>query len=153
MKYRSRMHFYLADQEARLVDPEASALLLDLAGNVTETGAANFLIVERDTVVSPTTVNTLPGISRAMVIELAGRLRVPFVERDLQVFDVVNADEALLTSTPYCLMAVTKVNGVPIGDGRPGPLFRRLLTAWGEEVGLDVEKQIVERAWKRPATV
>src|SRR4051812_1229127 len=70
MKCRSRMHYYLADQEARLVDPQASALLLDLAGNVTETGGANFLIVERGTVVSPTTVNTLPGISRAMVIEL-----------------------------------------------------------------------------------
>src|SRR5207248_7146498 len=151
MKYRSRMHYYLADQEARLVDPQASALLLDLAGNVTETGGANFLIVERGTVVSPTTVNTLPGISRAMVIELAGRLRVPFVERDIQVFDVVNADEAFLTSTPYCLMPVTKVNGVLIGDGRPGPLFRRLLAAWGEEVGLDIAKQVLEGARSRQA--
>src|SRR5262245_23570562 len=44
MKYRSRMHWYLADGEARRVDPEASALLLDLDGNVTETSAANFLI-------------------------------------------------------------------------------------------------------------
>jgi branched-chain amino acid aminotransferase len=149
MKYRSRMHYYLADQEARLVDPQASALLLDLAGNVTETGGANFLIVARGTVVSPTTVNTLPGISRAMVIELAGRLRVPFVERDIQVCDVVNADEALLTSTPYCLLPVTKVNGVRIGDGRPGPLFRQLLAAWGAEVGLDIAKQILEGARQR----
>jgi branched-chain amino acid aminotransferase len=86
-----------------------------------------------------------------MVIELAGRLGMPFVERDIQVFDVLNADEAFLTSTPYCLMPVTKVNGVPIGDGPPGPLFRRLLTVWGEEVGLDIERQIVEGARKRQA--
>jgi len=145
------MHYYLADQEARLVDPEAAALLLDLAGNVTETSGANFLIVERGTIVSPTTVNTLPGISRAMVIELAGKLGIPFVERDLQVFNVMNADEAFTASTPYCLMPVTRINGVPIGDGRPGPMVRRLMAAWSEEVGLDIERQIQEGAQRRTA--
>jgi branched-subunit amino acid aminotransferase/4-amino-4-deoxychorismate lyase len=151
MKYRSRMHYYLADHEARLVDPEASALLLDLHGNVTETSGANFLIVERGTVISPTTVNTLPGISRAMVIELCGKLGIPFVERDLQVYSVINADEAFTTSTPYCLMPVTRINGVAIGDGTPGPMVQRLLSAWSEEVGLDIETQIQEGALRRQA--
>lgn len=146
VKYRSRMHFYLADLEARQVDPDASALLLDLAGNVTETSTANFLIVQRGAILSPTTVNTLPGISRAMVIELAVRLGIPFGERDLQVSNAMNADEAFLTSTPYCLMPVTKLNGVPIGDGNPGAMTRRLLTAWSAEVGLDIEKQICQPA-------
>lgn len=149
MKYRSRMHYYLADQEARLVDPESVALLLDLQGNVTETSGANFLIVEKGTIVSPTTVNTLPGISRAMVIELAAKLDIPFIERDLQVYNVMNAEEALLTSTPYCVMPVTKINGAPIGGGRPGPIFRRLLAAWNEAVGLDVEHQIQSGARRR----
>jgi branched-subunit amino acid aminotransferase/4-amino-4-deoxychorismate lyase len=146
MKYRSRMHYYLADQEARLVDPDASALLLDLAGNVTETSGANFLMVERGSVVSPTLVNTLPGISRSTVIELAEKLGIPFVERDIQVFSVVNADEAFLASTPYCLMPVTRINGLPIGDGKCGPVYRRLLEAWSREAGLDIEKQILEGA-------
>jgi branched-chain amino acid aminotransferase len=146
MKCRSRMHYYLADQEARLVDPEASALLLDLAGNVTETSTANFLIVERGTLVSPTTVNTLPGVSRAMVLSLAGKLGIPFVERDFQVYNVMNADEAFMTSTPYCLMPVTKINGVPIGNGKPGPMTRRLLAAWSAEVGLDIAQQIQQGA-------
>ncbi|MBI2805985.1 MAG: aminotransferase class IV [Planctomycetes bacterium] len=142
MKYRSRMHYFLADQEARLVDPDASALLLDLDGNITETSAANFMIVEKGTLVSPTTVNTLPGISRAMVIELAHKLGIAFVERDLQVYNVMNAEEAFLTSTPYCMMPVTRINGVPIGTGAPGPVFRRLLAAWSEAVGLDIAQQI-----------
>src|SRR5262249_8207647 len=111
IKHRSRLHFHLADQEARLVDPEALALLLDLDGNVTETATANFLIVERGRVTSPTTRNTLPGISRATVIDLCGRLGLPFVERDFQVHDALNADEAFTTSTPYCLMPVTRLNG------------------------------------------
>jgi len=149
MKYRSRMHFYLADQEARLVDPEATALLLDLEGNVTETAVANFLIVERGTIVSPTTRNTLPGISRAMVIELCGKLGIPFVERDFQVYNAVNADEAFTTSTPYCVMPVTRINGIAIGDGKPGLAVKRLLAAWSEAVGLDIAAQIQEGARRR----
>jgi branched-chain amino acid aminotransferase len=146
MKYRSRMHYYLADKEAQLVDADAIALLLDLDGNVTETSGANFLIVERGTIVSPTLRNTLPGISRATVIELAGKLGIPFVERDIQVHSVMNADEAFLSSTPYCLMPVTKINGVALGDGKPGPHYRRLLTAWSEAVGMDIARQVVEGA-------
>lgn len=142
MKYRSRMHYYLADKEAQLVDPDASALLLDLHGNVTETSGANFLIVDRGAIVSPTLVNTLPGISRSMVITLAGRLGIPFIERDIQVHSVMNAEEAFTASTPYCLLPVTKINGVPIGDGKPGRVFKRLLDAWSGEVGVDIAEQI-----------
>lgn len=149
MKYRSRMHFYLADKEAQLVDPAAMALLLDLHGNVTETAAANVLIVERGVLVSPPALAILPGISRATVLALAGKLGIDFREREIQVFDVVNADEAFITSTPYCLLPVTKVNGVAIGDGKPGPLFRRLLEAWSQEVGVDIERQILEGARRR----
>ena len=146
MKYRSRMHYYLAGKEAELVDPHAIPLLLDLQGNATETSGANFVIVEHGTIVSPTTRNILPGISRQVVIELAEKLDIPFVERDFQVFNIVNADEACMTSTPYCMLPVTRVNGLPIGSGVPGPIFRRLMNAWNEEVGLDVVQQIVDMA-------
>ena len=151
MKYRSRMHYYLADKEAQLVDPDASALLLDLDGNVTETGGANFLIVERGTIVSPTLTNTLPGISRATVIELAAELGIPFVEKDIQVHSVMNADEAFTATTPYCILPVTKINGVPIGDGKPGPIWKRLLAAWSQRVGVDIERQMRDGANRRIA--
>jgi branched-chain amino acid aminotransferase len=149
VKHRSRMHFYLADLEVRQVDPEASALLLDLRGNMTETSAANFLLVERGTIVSPTLANTLAGVSRATVIELAGRLSIPFVERDVSVDTALSADEAFTASTPYCLMPVTRINGVPIGTGQPGPVYRRLIDAWSQEVGLDIVQQIVDGARRR----
>ena len=149
MKYRSRMHYFLADQEARLVDPEASALLLDLDGNLTETSGANFLLVDRGAIVSPTLRNILPGISRATVIELAAELGIPFVERDLQVYSAINADEAFVTSTPYCLLPVTKVNGTAVGGGAPGPVFRALQGAWSKRVGVEIEQQIVDGAARR----
>src|SRR5262249_7654495 len=139
MKCRSRMHYYLAEKEARLADPEAYALLLDLDGHVTETNAANFLMVERGAIVSPPTAKILPGISRATVIELAAKLGIPFVERDVPVFSALSADEAFLSSTPFCLMPVARINGVSVGNGLPGPVYRRLLAAWGREVVLDIE--------------
>jgi branched-subunit amino acid aminotransferase/4-amino-4-deoxychorismate lyase len=151
MTCRSRMHYYLADQQARLVDRDAAALLLDLDGNVTETGAANFLMVEDGTIVSPSLRNTLPGVSRATVIDLAEKLGIPFAVRDFQVFDAINADEAFLASTPYCLMSVTKINGTQIGTGRPGPIYGQLVKAWSELVGLNVVQQVVEGARKRTA--
>jgi branched-chain amino acid aminotransferase len=146
IKHRSRMHNYLADQEARLVDSDASALLLDLDGNVTETSAANFLSVKDGTIFSPPLRNILPGVSRATVIELAAQLGIAFVERDCQLDHVLNADEAFLSSTLYCLMPVTKINGATIGGGQPGPIFRRLLTAWSKLVGVDIEQQILKGA-------
>jgi branched-chain amino acid aminotransferase len=149
MKCRSRMHYYLAEREARQVDPQAYALLLDRDGNVTETNAANFLMVERGTILSPPADRTLPGISRATVIELARRLGIPFAETTIPVPRALAADEEFLSSTPFCLMPVTRINGEPIGNGRPGPIFRRLLEVWGRDVGVDVGRQIVDGGRRR----
>ncbi len=55
--------------------------------------------------------------------------------------DVARADEVLLASTPVCLLPVTRLNGRPIGDGEPGEVFRRLLAAWSDLVGVDVSGQ------------
>jgi branched-chain amino acid aminotransferase len=78
-----------------------------------------------------------------VVIELAAGLNIPFDERDLGVADVAAADEAFLTSTPFCIMPATRINGTPIGNGELGPAYRRLLAAWSAAVGLDIERQIV----------
>ena len=101
-------------------------------------------MVKGGVLISPTLANTLPGISRATVIELAGELGIRFAERDIPVADAQSADEAFLSSTSYCLMPVTKINDATIGDGRPGLVYRRLITAWSRRVGLDIERQILD---------
>ncbi len=141
MKCRSRMHYYLAQREVQDRDPEAWALLLDLAGNVTETSSGNFLMIEKGTLVAPPDTYTLPGISRATVSKLAEECGVSFVERDIPLDRACEADEAFLSSSSYCLLPVTKINETPIGDGRPGPVYRRLLDAWSQRVGVDIECQ------------
>ena len=142
IKCRSRMHWWLADQETHLVDPKAVSLCLDLAGNVTETGGSNFLIYTGGKIVCPSRRNVLRGISVETVSELCHELDVPFVEREFQIYDVINADEAFLASTPYCLAPVTSINEIAIGDGKPGPMLHRLLDLWSDRVGVNIVEQI-----------
>jgi branched-subunit amino acid aminotransferase/4-amino-4-deoxychorismate lyase len=143
IKYRSRLHWHLAETQSRLVDPKSTPLLLDLQGNITECAGANVLLAKDGAILSPTLRNILPGVSRKVVIELATKLSIPFKEQDLQLYDIMNADEAFLSSTPFGLCPATRINGRPVGSGKPGPVWRRLMDAWSELVGLDAVRQVL----------
>lgn len=147
VKCRSRMHYFLADQRARRADPPARALLLDEAGRVVETSTANVLAFYcREGLVSPPRSSILPGISLHAVAELAAGMGIGFHERPLAPTDLHQADEVLLTSTPFAILAVTRIDGRTIGTGRPGPVFHRLLKAWDEAVGVDIAAQAARLA-------
>lgn len=144
IKMRSRLHWWLAEQEAHAVDPGASALLLNDAGHVTETAGANFLIVKGGVVCSPPREAILGGISLQVVEELCQQLGLRFEERPLTIEDCLTADEALLASTPYCLAGVRQINGTALPW--PGPTWQQLLTAWSQQVGIDIRTQIENAA-------
>ena len=117
-------------------------MLLDRDGHVTECSAANILIYCEDEGLTAAPRGTvLPGISQAVAMGLAADLGIPTGERRIDPADLPSADEVLLTSTPWCLLAATRVEGRAIGTGVPGPLFRRLLEAWNDLVGLDIAAQ------------
>jgi branched-subunit amino acid aminotransferase/4-amino-4-deoxychorismate lyase len=141
VKQRSRLHWRLAEQEARLMDPQASALLLDITNHVTETARANFLAVHNGVVLSPPRSCILGGISLLTIAELCREINVPFEERPLTLYDCLTAEEAFLSSTPYCLVGVSQINGLALPW--PGPIFQLLLAAWGTRVGLDIQRQIL----------
>jgi branched-chain amino acid aminotransferase len=142
LKCRSRMHYYLADKKAREIERGARALLLDERGHVTEASTANVLIYRGSAgLISPPKEHILPGVTVAVVEELAGQLGIPFSRRELTVADLAAADEVLLCSTSPCVWSVTRLNGRPVGAGQPGPISKRLLEAWSRTVGLDIEAQ------------
>jgi branched-subunit amino acid aminotransferase/4-amino-4-deoxychorismate lyase len=142
LKCRSRMHYYLADNKARQVRPDARALLLDCDGFVLEASTANIVIYNRDDgIVSPPKEKILPGVSVGMVAELAAESGVPFLHRDLSVDDVLRADEVMLCSTSPCVWPVVDVNGHTIGEGRAGKMVGKLLAAWSDTVGVDIQAQ------------
>jgi branched-chain amino acid aminotransferase len=147
LKCRSRMHYYLADKKAREIAPGSRALLLDEDGFVTEASTANVVIYRAgEGLISPPRESVLPGVSIAVLEELAGKLGMAFVHRRLTVADVAAAEEVLLCSTSPCVWSVTQLNGQPIGDGKPGAMSPRLRTAWSELVGIDIEAQAVRFA-------
>ncbi len=152
IEQRSRLSGWIADQEVRRVEAGASALLLDADGFVTETVAANFLIVRDGTILSPPRESILHGVSLQVVEELCRDLGIPFAERRLTVEDCRTADEAMLAATTYCLAGVRRVAGTDLpASGRrepadalhPGPVRRRLLDEWGRRVGVEIEPQIL----------
>ncbi len=141
IKQRSRLSGWIADHEARRIEPGASALLLDADGFVTETVAANFLIVRDGTIISPPREAILNGVSLQVVEELCRDLGVPFEERRLTVEDCRGADEAMLAGTSHCLAGVRRIAGADLH--MPGPVRRRLLDEWSRRVGVDIERQIL----------
>jgi branched-subunit amino acid aminotransferase/4-amino-4-deoxychorismate lyase len=138
IKQRSRLHWWLAQQQ---VGPDAQPLLLDLDGHVTETASSNFLLVKNGAVVSPPRESVLEGISLNVVAELCGRLGIPISYRPISLEECYAADEALLTCTSYCLAGVRQINERSIPW--PGPMLRRLMKAWSDDVGVSIEDQIL----------
>ena len=144
IKNRSRIHYLMANIEASNIQGENNwALLLDPDGFIAEGTGDNFFIVKNDVIITPEGRNVLRGISRGYVLEeLASQLGMAAEEKNIEPYDVYTADEAFMTGTPFCMLPVTRLSGLPIGDGRVGSSFKALLGQWSENVGIDIEKQI-----------
>jgi branched-subunit amino acid aminotransferase/4-amino-4-deoxychorismate lyase len=147
LKCRSRMHYYLADQEARSKQSDSRALLLDQHGNVAEASTANVLIYIKDTgLVSPRKENILSGISLSVLENLAAQLNVNFQYADFSVTDLMEADEVMLCSTTPSVWAVCECNGQACGAGADGEMVRALQQGFSDLVGIDIVAQAAELA-------
>jgi len=147
---RAKTHNYLnlvmADLEAKAANPDNWPMLLDTNGNLSEAMGCNLFLVRDGALLTPREQFVLPGISRAMVMELAAELDIRCTEMDLDVFDAMNADEIFLSSTSLCMCGVRSVNGAKIGTGSaPGPVTQRLIDAYAESVGCDFVGQYLAR--------
>ena len=80
-----------------------------------------------------------------VINDLAPALGLTVVKKNIEPFDVYEADEVFLTSTPFCILPAAKLNGLKIGDGKPGKITKKLLKAWSDLVGVDIVKQI--KSW------
>lgn len=143
VKNRSRIHYLMANiQVSGYAGDNNWALLLDTDNFVAEGTGDNFFIVKDDVVITPEPRNILRGISRAYVFELCEQLGLRWQEKNIDVYDVVNADEAFMTGTPFCILPVTSITGDKIGTGKMGRITQLLLNTWSTNVGVDIVKQI-----------
>src|SRR5216110_919127 len=102
------------------------ALMLDTHGFVAETNATHVFIVRNGDLATSRCVACPEEITRAMVIEICAAQKIRCIETDLSVVDVYGANEIFCTGTMGELAAVTKIDNRQIGDGKVGPMTKRL---------------------------
>ncbi len=113
------------------IDAGAAEAILVRDGWVTEGAASNIFIVRRGQLLTPPKgAWILPGITRDLVLELARAHRLPCAEDMFRDTDLRAAEEVWLTSSTKEIMPITRIDGRPVGDGRPGPLHARLLALY-----------------------
>jgi branched-chain amino acid aminotransferase len=115
------------------------ALMLDLRGFVAETNATHVFIVQQGAVLTSQTVACPEGITRATVLDLCKANGIPHLEKNLSLMEVYRADEMLCTGTMGELAPVLKVDGRVIGDGRVGPMTKRLMELFRRRTEADGE--------------
>lgn len=105
------------------------AIMLSKDGYVAECTGDNIFIVKNHTLLTPPCwVGALDGITRAVVFEIAQKLKIPAREGIFTPYDIYTASEAFLTGTAAEVIPVTRLDNRPIGDGRPGPITKRLIS-------------------------
>jgi branched-chain amino acid aminotransferase len=109
------------------------AILCDAVGRITEGGSSNFFIVRGGRIATPPlSAGLLSGITRGKVIELCRAAGMSVDELPLWPVDLQKADEAFLTSSVRGLLPMTRVDGAPLGDGRPGPITRAVMARYDQ---------------------
>jgi D-alanine transaminase len=123
----------LAREEARAAGVFEAILVRD--GHVTEGSVSNvFCVINGAVTTSPTDPSILPGITRAVTLDLIRREGLRLVERAVGVEELRGAEEVFLTGTTVEIVSVVAVDGKAIGNGAPGPVTQRLAQAFAAMV-------------------
>jgi len=109
------------------VDAGAAETLLLRDGFLTEGAASNIFVVRDDVLLAPPKDHLmLPGITYDVILELAALASLKTEVRRISEHEVRTAQELWLTSSTKEVLAITHLDGQPVADSRPGPLFRRM---------------------------
>jgi len=111
----------------------SEAIMLNEHGNVAEaTGDNVFIVKDGRLITPPASAGILMGVTRAVVMKLAGRLGIAMEEKDFAPDALYAADECFMTGTAAEVIAVTRIDGRTIGGGQAGPVTRKLMAAFRE---------------------
>lgn len=143
-KITNRMCNALAEMEAKVVSPEAWALMLDFNGRVAEGPKYSCFMVKDGKLYTPKSDNILAGVTRGVILKLARELRIEAEEKNLWVFDLYNADEIFITAQSFTIGPVAKFNDRLLQKPIPGPVTQRLLSAFSKLVGVDIVQRVID---------
>lgn len=122
-------------KEAAKAAGAREAWFVDAAGLVTEGASSNAWIVDANgrLVTRPLDSSILQGVTRTTLIAVIARLGLVMEERAFSVAEAKSAREAFVTAATNVVTPVTRIDGVEIGDGKPGPVARSLRAAFHAE--------------------
>jgi D-alanine transaminase len=124
----------------------AAETILFRDGRLTEASASNVFVVKAGVIRTPSKSNLiLPGITYDVVVELAASAGLPLEFVEVTEAETRAADELWVTSSSKEVLAIVTLDGKPIGEGRPGPVFRHMYRLYQDF------KQKVMRAGAREA--
>lgn len=113
------------------LDAGAQEAIMVRDGELTEGAASNVFIVHNGIAITPPhSDHLLPGVTRDLVVELCREHAIPCEERPCRREELLSADEIWITSSPKGVVPVVRLDGQPVGDGLPGPLWQRLATLY-----------------------
>jgi D-alanine transaminase len=114
------------------------AIFVTQEGVVREATSSNIFIVSGGRLIThPLTPHILPGITRNVVIELAGQLNLPVEEGSFNTKDLFGADEVFLTGTVTEVLPIVTIDGIQIGDGAVGSATSSLYKALRKKAGVE----------------
>ncbi|MCG3180516.1 MAG: Branched-chain-amino-acid aminotransferase [Phycisphaerae bacterium] len=117
------------------------AVMLNHVGNVAEcTGDNIFIVAGGELITPPIASGILVGCTRNFVMGLARKARIPVREIDITRHDLYTADECFLTGTAAEVIPVCSVDKRLIGDGKPGPITKKLMAGFARAIGRSVRK-------------
>jgi len=116
------------------------ALMLNQEGYVSEATGDNIFIIKDGVITTPPVyAGILKGVTRDSVIDLARQEGITVQEELFHLIDVYSADECFLTGTAAELIPIIALDSRKIGDGKPGPVFKKLLAKFHEYVKTEGE--------------
>jgi branched-chain amino acid aminotransferase len=119
------------------------AILMDANGYIAEGSGENIFIVRKGKIYTPPTyASILEGITRDTVIKLATDEGIPVEERPIAREEVYIADEVFLVGTAAEVTPVVEIDGRIIGDGKPGPVTKKLAELYAKVVRGQIEKYL-----------
>lgn len=125
------------------------ALMLNAEGYVAEATGDNIFLVKNGKLITPPTyIGALNGITRQAIIDLAHQLNIEVKEVPFTLHDVYIADEVILTGTAAEVIPVVEVDGRTIGNGKPGPIMKKLWSEFQKLVRVDGTKVNPQPSWK-----
>ncbi|MFC1873737.1 aminotransferase class IV [Chloroflexota bacterium] len=130
LKSANYLESLLARQEAKKAGVD-EALLLNEKSLLTEASMSNIFLIRDGRLQTPKEENgILPGVTRAVVLEMTSALDIGASEQDIRLEDVFTAEEAFLTNSLMEIIPLIEVDGKTVGSGRPGPVTRKLMTEY-----------------------